>query len=56
MKRKQVKDFLTFANITIKIYYDNTYKIFYIIKRSIIHLRLYYKYKNFYFINYKFYN
>ena len=40
----------------IKTYYNDTYKIFYVIKNNIMYLRLHYNYKVLNLNNYKFYN
>ena len=56
IKREQIEKIIVFANIIIKIYYNELYKFINFFKKSLIYFRLYYEYKISKFNNYKLYN
>ena len=55
-KRKATKDFIVFANIIIKTYYNDSHKNLSVSRGNSIYLHLYYKYKISGVKNYKLHN
>ena len=56
LKREQVKEFIVFVNIMVKIYYDESYMLISLLKESKTYLRLHHDYKISKLVNYKLYN
>ena len=56
IKREQIKKALTFINIIIKTYYNESHKPINIFKKNLTYLRLHYEYKISKFINHKLHN